>query len=158
MAASTNKKVLVRRFEREALTGFVNPQSYLSDTGIELISPEGFVTVAPFGEVKAVCFVREFGEEAEERRVFASRPKSAGLWVELRYRDGDRQEGLLSGDLLHAPPEGFLVTPPDPGSNVQRLFVPRAALAEVRVLGVVGSGARPRAPKAVVKDQIPLFE
>lgn len=158
MATSTSKKVVIRRFDREALTGFVNPQSYVMDTGVELISPQGVVTVVPFAEVKAVCFVREFAEDGEEKRVFSSRPKTEGLWIHMRFRDGDHQEGLLSNDLLHAPAEGFLVTPPDPGSNVQRLFVPRAALTELRVLGVVGSGTRQRAPKPAVKEQIPLFE
>ncbi len=34
---------------------------------------------------------------------------------------------------------GFTVIPPDPYGNQQRVFVPRAALQSVEVLGVVGS-------------------
>jgi hypothetical protein len=158
VAASTSKKVLIRRFDRESLAGFVNPQSYLLDTGIELISPQGVVAVVPFAEIKSVCFVREFDEAPGERRVFSSRPKTEGLWIEMRFRDGDHQEGLLPNDLLNATAAGFLVTPPDPGSNVQRLFVPRQALTSLSVLGVVGSAARRRAPRPAPKEQIRLFE
>ena len=44
MAGSTTKKVLIRRFDREALTGFVNAQSYLQPAGVELLSPSGAPT------------------------------------------------------------------------------------------------------------------
>jgi len=50
------------------------------------------------------------------------------------------------------------VVPPDPTSSNQRVFVPRAALADVQVLGVVGSPLRPAKPKPKPKDQIELFE
>ena len=48
--------------------------------------------------------------------------------------------------------------PPDPYSNNQRLFLPRAALTELQVLGVVGSPLRRPKPKPVVKEQIGLFD
>jgi hypothetical protein len=50
------------------------------------------------------------------------------------------------------------VVPPDPYSNNQRVFLPRAALSELQVLGVVGSPLRQRKPKPVPKEQIGLFD
>jgi hypothetical protein len=50
------------------------------------------------------------------------------------------------------------VVPPDPGFQNQRVFVPRAALSRIQVLGVVGSPLRtPRKPKLTPKEQIELF-
>ena len=60
MASSTTKKVLVRRFDREPLTGFVNPLSYLLPEGVELMRPDGTVAILPYREVKNVCFVKDF--------------------------------------------------------------------------------------------------
>ena len=80
MAVSTTKKVLVTRFDREPLAGFVNPQSYLQAGGLELLSQSGAVSVVPYGEIKLVCFVRDFqqGEPRKELRLFTTRPKMEG--------------------------------------------------------------------------------
>ena len=40
VASSTAKKVIVRRFDRENLTGYVNSLSYLQPTTIELLKPD----------------------------------------------------------------------------------------------------------------------
>ena len=160
MAGSTVKKVLIRRFDREPLTGFVNPQSYLQPEGVELLSPSGALAVIPYSDIKVVCFVRDFDfqEPAPERRVFNTRPKTDGLWVRMQLRDGDVLEGVLSNNLLQMVLEGFTVTPPDAYSNNQKLFVPRAALSQIHVLGVVGSPLTRRKPKPAAKEQIGLFE
>ena len=57
MAVSTTKKVLITRFDREPLAGFVNPQSYLQAEGLELLSQGGAVSVVPYAEIKLVCFI-----------------------------------------------------------------------------------------------------
>lgn len=160
MAGSTTKKVLIRRFDREPLAGFVNPQFYLRPSGVELLSQAGDVTVVPYQDVKNVCFVKDFdaAEQEEERKVFQNRPKTDGLWVRAIFRDGELMEGILNNNLLQLEPYGFTVVPPDPNSNNQRIFLPRAALKEIQVLGVVGSPLRRRKPKEPVKDQIGLFE
>jgi hypothetical protein len=160
LAASTAKKVLIRRFDREPLTGFVNAQTYLQPQGVELLTPGGTLFVVPYSEIKVVCFVRDFDsvEPAQERKVFNSRPKTDGLWVRMHLRDGEVLDGILSNNLLQFTPEGFTVTPPDAYSNNQKLFVPRAALTQVNVLGVVGSPLTRRKPKPAPEGQIGLFE
>ena len=159
MAASTTKKALVRRFDREALQGYIHPVSFLQPDGVELLSAEGNVSRLPYSEIKTIAFVREFDAGAEpERRTFQTRPKMAGLWVSLRFRDGETLEGIIPNNLLQVEHYGFTVIPPDPYGNQQRIFAPRAALAGVEVLGVIGSPLNRRKAKPAAREQIGLFD
>jgi hypothetical protein len=67
-------------------------------------------------------------------------------------------DGLLSNNLLQLEPYGFSVIPPDPGFQNQRVFIPKAAVTGVQVLGVIGSPLRIRKTKPTPKEQIDLFE
>ena len=159
MAGSTTKKAIIRRFDREPLAGYINPASYLQLTGVELLSAQGQVATIPYDEIKTISFVREFESGAEnERRVFNTRPKMAGLWVSFQFRDGEVLEGVMPNNLLPVEPHGFTVIPPDPYSNQQRVFIPRTALRAAEVLGVVGSPLQRRKPKVPPKEQISLFD
>ena len=158
MAGSTTKKAVIQRFDKEALSGYVNPQSFLQLTGIELLSAQGNVTTVPYAEIKTLSFVRDFENLPDNRRVFNTRPKMEGLWVSFEFRDGDLMEGVMPNNLLPVEPHGFTIIPPDPYSNQQRIFIPRLALRAVEVLGVVGSPLKKRKPKAAAKEQIGLFE
>ncbi len=158
MAGST-KKAVIRRFDREPLAGYVNSTSYLQLTGVELLSAEGNVTIVPYSDIKTVSFVRDFeGPTGDARRVFHSRPKMEGLWVSFHFRAGEVLEGVMPNNLLAVEPQGFTVVPPDPSSNQQRVFIPRAALESAEVLGVVGSPLQRRKVKAPSKEQIGLFD
>ena len=129
--------------------------------GVDLLSPAGSLTRVPFSETKVICFVRDFdgGETWREHRAFATRPKSSGLWVRFRFRDGDWIEGILPNNLLPYEASGFTAVPPDPSFQNQRIFVPRAALSSVEVLGVIGSPLRRRpAPKKPEDGQLTMFE
>ncbi len=162
MAVSTHKKIVLRRFDREPLLGFVNPQTWLRDDGLELLTQSGAIAVVPYGEVKLACFVRDFNNvevAATEPQLFHTRPKMSGLWVRMRFRDGELMDGVLANNLLAWESYGFTLVPPSPTSGNQRVFVPRAALEEIQVVGVVGSPLRQKEPaKAKPKDQIELFE
>ena len=161
MAASTNKKVTVVRFDRESLPGFVQMTTYLAEGGVELLSPAGSVTLVPYADVKAVAFVREWESPQIllEKKSFASRPKQEGLWVRLEFRDLDWSEALLPNKLLELEPQGFTVVPPDSGANAHRLFVPKAALREIKVLGVIGTAAnKDRRAKKTPEEQLKMFE
>jgi hypothetical protein len=158
LASSTTKKALIRRFQRETLAGYLNPVTFLQPEGVELLSAEGQVRMLPYEEVRTVSFVREFDVQEEERDVFQTRPKMAGLWVRLRFRDGDVMEGILPNNLLQIEPHGFVVVPPDPYGNRQRVFVPRSALLGVEVLGVVGSPLKKPKKRVDSAGQIGLFD
>ena len=160
MAGSTNKKVMIRRFDRESLPGFVNAQTYLQAAGVELLTASGNLLVVPYGEVKALYFVRDFdaGEPAAEGRLFQNRPKMSGVWIRMRFRDGEVMDGLMPNNLLQLEPYGFTFVPPNAGSNSQKVFVPKAALAELQIVGVVGGPLRPRKARPKAEGQIELFE
>ena len=158
LASSTAKKVIVRRFERESVSGFVNQFSYLQPQAIELLTPEGSLALLPYAEVRSVAFVKDFEEDSEQRRVFLTRPKLEGLWVRMVFRDGEVLDGILPNNLLAWESTGFTVTPPEPDGNHQKVFVPREALKSIQILGVVGSPLRGKLKKAVKSgDQPSLF-
>ena len=161
MAVSTTKKALVRRFDRELLRGYLNPHEYLQPTGIELLTLSGSAIYVLYSDIKTVCFVKEFEAEAEPSKIFHTRPKMEGLWVRMRFRDGDVMDGILPNNLLLWDLYGYSVTPPEPYSNNQKIFIPREALTAIHVLGVVGSPltkTRRRAQDAAAKDQPGLFD
>jgi hypothetical protein len=160
VAGSTAKKVLIRRFDREPLSGFVNAQTYLQPAGVELLAPNGALSIVPYSEIKAVCFVRDFDsmESGAGKKVFNTRPKTDGLWVRMHLRDGEVLDGVLSNNLLQLTLEGFMVTPPDAYANTQKMFIPRAALTQFNVLGVVGSPLTRRKVKPAPREQIGLFD
>jgi hypothetical protein len=158
LASSTTKKVVVRRFDRENLSGFINAFSYLQPTAIEILKPDGTLVLLPYDEVKSVCFVKDFEAEAESRRIFMTRPKLEGLWVRMLFRDGEILDGILPNNLLAWDIAGFTVIPPEPDANNQRVFVPRPALKSIQVLGVVGSPLRTKRKKTgPAADQPTLF-
>jgi hypothetical protein len=159
LAASTTKKAIVRRYDKESLAGYLNPVSFLQPTGVELLSADGNLATVPYGDIKAIAFVRDFAAATEpDRRLFHTRPKMEGLWVSLQFRDGDVMEGMMPNNLLQVENYGFTVIPPDSFSNNQRFFVPRASLRAVQVLGVVGSPLKKRKAKGAPKEQIGLFD
>ncbi|MGD0771441.1 MAG: hypothetical protein ABSC05_01330 [Candidatus Solibacter sp.] len=159
MPASTTKKALIRRYDRETLAGYINPASFLQPEGVELISDQGHASIVPYPDIKLVAFVREFEGAAEpERQVFQTRPKMAGLWVSLRFRDGAVLEGIIPNNLMLLEAGGFTVIPPDSFGNQQRVWAPRGSLAAVDVLGVVGSPLKKRKAKPAAKEQIGLFD
>jgi hypothetical protein len=158
--ASSNKKVLVVRFDRETLAGFVQTPGGLEGDAVELLRPEGNLIRIPLAETKLVCFVRDFegGETWRDHRAFSTRPKMAGIWVRFAFRDGDWLEGIAPNDLLRVDPSGFQAVPPDPTFHNQRVFVPRAAVSSVQVLGVIGSPLRRRAKEPAKAGQLRMFE
>jgi hypothetical protein len=160
---STSKKVVAVRFDRKPLRGFIDPQSSLQTDGIELLTAAGAIAKLPYREVKALCFVRDFdsGPVWKENRVFTVRPKTEGVWVRLLFEDGDTMEGVIPNNLLAVEPHGFTIAAPDPGFQNQRIFVPRQALRQVQVVGVIGSPLRKRRKppdKAGKKDQLEMFD
>ena len=157
MASTTAKKVVVRRFDRESLNGYVNPFSYLQPHAVELLKPDGALALIPYSEVKSVAFVKDFEGDAEAHRIFLSRPKLEGLWMRMVFIDGEVMDGIMPNNLLSWDFAGFMVTPPEPDGNSQRIFVPRQALRAVQVLGVVGSPLRGKRKKTPDVQQPTLF-
>jgi len=141
--ASNQKPVIVRRMTGDWLSGYANPRKLVVDGGLELLDQGGKVMNLPLAEIKQVSFVRDFGvpgEAAPEkmaRKTFSGRPRVAGLMMRITFKDGDTLEGLAANDRTLLDNEGLLLAPPDLRSNVQRIYVPRLAIADLEVISVI---------------------
>jgi hypothetical protein len=156
--ASTHKKVIVVLADRKSLRGYLNPVRLGQLDPIDLLTPDGEHLEIQLARVRSIYFVREFSEDFEpERKAFLSRPKLDGLWVKLRYADGDTLEGVVPNDLLALLDNGLQITSPDLNSSTDRIFVPRSAITELTVLGVVGVARRKPAAAAAAVVQPRLF-
>ncbi len=157
--ASTHKKVVLVLGDKKPIRGYLNPSRLGQLDLIDVLTPDGEHMEIPLLKIRSIYFVRDFSIDFEpERKAFLSRPKLDGLWVRLRFNDGDTLEGVIPNDLLSLLDNGLQITPPDLNSATDRIFVPRAALAEVTVLGVVGIARRkPAAAAAVAAAQPRLF-
>jgi hypothetical protein len=154
--ASTHKKVVVVLSDKKPLRGYLNPTRLGQADPIDLLTPDGEHAQIPLAKIRSIYFVRDFADDFEpERKAFLSRPKLDGLWVRLRYSDSETLEGVVPNDLLALLDNGVQITPPDLNSTTDRIFVPRSALAEVTVLGVVGIARRK--PAVPVAAQPRLF-
>lgn len=155
---STHKKVIVRKMDRDAVSGYVSPAQLVNEGKVEVLNTSGTVIAIDLREIKGVYFVREFGDsESLVRKTFTSRPRAEGLWVRLQFKDSEVLEGLMPSDLTQTIPEGFLVNPPDQRSNTQRIFVPRTALDSLTVLAVIGAARRQRR-ESEDQRQVTMFE
>jgi hypothetical protein len=138
----------VRFLDRNVLRGYLNPSKLGEAETLELLTPDGEQRSFSVKDVRSIYFVREFADDFEpERKAFLSRPKLDGLWVRLKFRDEDTIEGVVPNDLLSLLDRGVQITPPDLHGTTLRIFIPRTALTEMTVLGVVGIARRkPAAP------------
>lgn len=142
--------------DRKTIRGYINPSRLGQADPIDLLTPDGEHEQIVLAKVRSIYFVREFSDDFEpERKVFLSRPKLDGLWVRLRFTDNDTLEGVIPNDLLSLLDNGVQLTPPDLNSTSDRIFIPRTALAEVIVLGVVGIARRkPAAAAAAAQPRL----
>ena len=138
----------MRFLDRNVVRGYLNPTKLGEAETLELLTPDGEQRSFSVKEVRSIYFVREFADDFEpERKAFLSRPKLDGLWVRLKFRDEDTIEGVVPNDLLSLLDRGVQITPPDLHGTTLRIFIPRTALTEMTVLGVVGIARRkPAAP------------
>ena len=156
--ASTHKKIVLVLADKKLVRGYLNPARLGQLDAVDVLTPEGEHIQVPLDKIRSIYFVREFSDDFEpQRKAFLSRPKLDGLWVKLRFLDGDALEGVVPNDLLSLLDNGLQITPPDLNSLTDRIFVPRAALSEVTVLGVVGIARRKPAAAAAAAAQPRLF-
>ena len=155
--ASTHKRVIVRKFSRDTLHGYVAPAAFIANGKLELLNTGGNLVFVDLSDVKSIFFVRDFSDAEFTRKTFTSRPRTEGLWVRLNFKDNDLLEGLMANELTQVGPDGFLLNPPDTRGNVQRIFVPKTALSSASVLAVIGGPQTRRRPAKDEQAQPELF-
>ena len=166
MGGSTNKKVVVYRFDRAPLPGYLDPGPSLGlgvgpgqIQDLDLLTPAGELQRVPVADIKVICFVKDFdgGSFDTENRRFRNRPKAEGLWVQLQFRDNDIIEGITTNNLAALDGRAISVTPPDASSNNAWFLAPRGSLKLCKVLGVIGGPAAKRKAETPV-GQVSLFD
>lgn len=140
MSSSTSKRLILYRFDRPPAEALVHADAYFQATGIEVMFPDGVLQVIDYNTVKALCFAAE-GAPADlfsSQNSFERRPKTPGIWASFRLRDDDLLEGVLPHNILEWPAQGYFLTPPKANAYRQRVFLPRQAVRETALLGLVG--------------------
>lgn len=160
----SRKKVIVRRFDRDWVAGYLPPDGFIRGGFAELLGLDGKVAFIDVSLVKWIAFVRDFnsGEAANPerllRKTFIGRPRSSGIFLRLRLTDGDLLEGLAANDASLISSQGIYLTPPDTRSNTQRLWLPSGAVQELEAVAVIGNAARPKVmPASIHQEQEKLF-
>jgi hypothetical protein len=159
--AGSRKKVVVRMEDETVQAGYLPASGVVNRVNdeVELLAVSGRLIAVPLRAIRYIAYVRDFNLDDTEmperltRKTFLARPRTEGLWVRVTFRDGDVLEGLagLDGSLVDDAmnDSGIYLVPPDVRSNTQRVFVPRAAMAGLVVLGVVTTPSKaPIEPKA----------
>ena len=167
--ASQRKPVIVRKFSRDWCAGYAGVNFGQDSAELEILDLSGKVLWVAWKQVKWVCYVRDFpaasagGEGSNPERLmhkrFSTRPRTAGVWLRMTLTDGDELEGLAANDRSLVEGPGLLLTPPDTRSNTQRIYVPRAAIQTLEVVGLIGAGARKSTgPRRTPAEQPDLFQ
>ncbi|MBS1815697.1 MAG: hypothetical protein JSS87_12545 [Acidobacteria bacterium] len=143
----SRKKVIIRRFTPGLLSGYLPVSDFRHDESLDLLDLSGRVIGVPLEGIKMVSFVRDFNTsdmvnpERLLRKTFIARPRTEGLWVRIAFTDDDILEGLAPLDISlldeAIADHGIQIMPPDVRGNVQRIFIPRPAMASLQVLAVV---------------------
>ncbi len=139
------------RFEHHAVRGFAQahelgsiehllrnaPQHPLHS--IRLTSPEtGEVHEVSVRDAKAIFFVRTFDGDLNHRALHfhENAPVMEGLWVRVRFHDGELIEGLISNTHDYVLGDGFFMMPTDPNGNNRLIYVMKSKLRDFNVLGI----------------------
>jgi len=143
--SNTRKKVIVRRFSGDTLSGYLPLAGFVRNSSVDLLDLAGRNLTLPLSDIKTISYVRDFNladtqnPERLSRRTFLARPRTEGLWLRLTFRMGDQLEGLAPADrsLLDGlcDDAGLFLTPPDTRS-----------ITEVVLLAVITTPSRRPAP------------
>jgi hypothetical protein len=157
--SSNRKKAIFRKFSRDWVAGYLPASGFVHQARVEMLDLDGKVVSLDAGDLKWICYVRDFnsGElnnpERLVRKTFAGRPRGDGLFVRARLKDGDVVEGLAANDVSLVSSEGVFLTPPDLRSNTQRLWIPRSSMEELEVVAVIGAAKRKPVAVEKAKDE-----
>ena len=148
--ATTSEKIVIQ-FGSRMVKGYLDSPAW--NTIEDLLdnaphaSPETFrirhlesdvVEEIAIKDVKAVFYVNSFdGDSTHNNLNFHTRaPIVHGIWMRLKFLDGEVMEGIVYNSLRYLVDPGFFLMPTDPGSNNKLVYVLKSWIADHRVLGV----------------------
>ena len=105
---------------------------------IKLELSSGATKVIDIETTKALFFVKSLEGRADyvELKFFERNPQIEGLWIKVRFRDGEVTEGIVHNSLPFVTDSGFFLRPPDPQSNNRVVYVVKSFLTDFRILGI----------------------
>ncbi len=113
------------------------PRASLLPEILNIRSIEGEAITVNVSDCKAVFFVKEFdGRDNADLRFFRDTNTFPGIWVRLRFMDGEVSEGLVPNSLAFVTDPAFYLKPADLHSNNVMIYVLKKALLSLEVLGV----------------------
>jgi hypothetical protein len=137
-------KVVIQFGERSA-KGFTNRALWPSDQDPDskaasvpvLLQDSGEIKLIPLDGVKAVFFVKTFeGKSHDDLRFHDHLPPVECLWVRVTFDDGEVIEGLIRNSSSYVLQDGFFMSPIDPEGNNLLVYVLKAKLQDIEVLGL----------------------
>jgi len=105
---------------------------------IKLELSSGSREVINLQSAKALFFVKTLEGRTDyvELKFFERNPQIEGLWIKVRFRDGEVTEGIVHNSLPFVADSGFFLRPPDPQSNNRVVYVVKNFLTDFRILGI----------------------
>jgi len=124
-------KVVVH-FKNHTLLKGTTGDFFPNKTQFHLIDPEGKATTITVNQLKAIFFVKDFvGNKLHQDNYELNMPGTGRkIWVE--FFDG---EVIIGHTLGYSPDrQGFFLTPADPESNNERIFVVKESTKIIKFL------------------------
>jgi len=105
---------------------------------VALDLPGGGSRIVEVGSAKALFFVKTLDGRSDyvEIKFFERNPQIEGLWIKIKFKDGEVTEGIVHNSLPFVADSGFFLRPPDPQSNNRVVYVVKNFLSDFRVLGI----------------------
>jgi len=133
----------VRGFAQSSELGTVeqllrnDPQHPLDSVRLTIVDT-GEVKQVPVENAKAIFFVKTFDGDLRHRALHfhENAPVMEGLWVRVRFHDGEVIEGIISNTHDHVLKTGFFMMPTDPNGNNKLIYVLKSRLKDFNVLGI----------------------
>lgn len=145
MNPSIRKKLVLCLRSGHVLAGFAEPEALSAAGQFQVLMPQGRKVEVAGEQLLAAYFVGEF---VNVQMLASPAPRGAvplpGVRVRCRTLDHQTREGLLATDLLHLE-AGVELTPPFAECSWQRVYIPRGALEQFSIIGVVRPPRRRRA-------------
>ena len=150
---SKEQRVVVHMASQEIVKGYIrctadanggprqlqcatDSDSYL----VRLLNRQEFVRITT-ADIKAIFFVKSHHGDATRKgiRFYAHGPELGRIWVEIRFKDGERLECNIDNSPDHLLNDGFWAYPTDAGGNNLMIYVSKRAIESYRVLGVMAA-------------------
>jgi len=128
---------IVKGFTNRALWPSENDPNANFTSAPLVLQGESSLREVPLDGVKAVFFVKTFeGKSHDDLRFHDHLPPVECLWVRVTFEDGEVIEGLIRNNSSYILQQAFFMSPIDPEGNNCLVYVLKAKLKNIEILGL----------------------